>query len=273
MSLQNEKWVQKMRDSKDHREFVGPTDEYDLNAAMQFNLLTFLGLREYHTLLDIGCGSLRGGRLFIVYLLPHHYFAIEPEQWLVEKAISNEMGRELIDLKSPCFTHNSRFLCDVFGQQFDYVLAQGVFVHAPECDIRKCISETAKCMKSTSIFAATYMQGHENHMGGEWLYPGTTTYTPTRISEMASAAGLTCLPIHWPHPRGAQWILLCNPKNKDNILNFIDKASKLHLRENLNELQRQLSESEQKRLQLSKHPYVRIGIKMNRILRRLLRFH
>src|SRR5690242_11872125 len=65
-----------------YRSFVGPPERYDLLAALQFNLLTSLGLREYHSLLDIGCGSLRAGRLFMTYLLPGNYCGVEPEQWL-----------------------------------------------------------------------------------------------------------------------------------------------------------------------------------------------
>ena len=45
-----------------YRAFVWPAEKYDVVSAMQFNLLTFLGLREYYYLLEIGCGSLRGGR-------------------------------------------------------------------------------------------------------------------------------------------------------------------------------------------------------------------
>jgi hypothetical protein len=48
--------------------FVGPPDQYDLMGATQFRLLTTLGLRDYHRLLDFGCGSLRVGRLLISYL-------------------------------------------------------------------------------------------------------------------------------------------------------------------------------------------------------------
>lgn len=47
-----------------YKSYVGPPEFYDVAAAMQFSLLIFLGLREYHSLLDIGCGSLRGGEAF-----------------------------------------------------------------------------------------------------------------------------------------------------------------------------------------------------------------
>ena len=43
--------------SHHYRAFVGPPQKYDLVAANQFNLLTSLGLREYHYFLDIGCGN------------------------------------------------------------------------------------------------------------------------------------------------------------------------------------------------------------------------
>jgi len=49
--------------------YVGPPNQYDFMGATQFRLLTTLGLREHHAVLDFGCGSLRAGRLLIPYLL------------------------------------------------------------------------------------------------------------------------------------------------------------------------------------------------------------
>ena len=51
-----------------YRAYVGPPGDYDRIAAMTFNLLTAVGLRQQHKVLDIGCGSLRVGRLLIPYL-------------------------------------------------------------------------------------------------------------------------------------------------------------------------------------------------------------
>ncbi|MBT4097695.1 MAG: hypothetical protein HOM68_24545 [Gemmatimonadetes bacterium] len=47
--------------SQHYRAFIGPAEDYDLVSAMSFGLLTTLGLRQHHSLLDIGCGSLRNG--------------------------------------------------------------------------------------------------------------------------------------------------------------------------------------------------------------------
>ena len=57
-----------------YRAYVGPPKDYDLVSAMVFNLLTCLGLRQHHRVLDIGCGSLRSGRLLIPYLNKGNYF-------------------------------------------------------------------------------------------------------------------------------------------------------------------------------------------------------
>jgi len=59
---------------------VGPDADYDLLRALQFRLLCALGLREHHSVLDVGCGSLRAGRLPITYLAPGRYFGIEPNR-------------------------------------------------------------------------------------------------------------------------------------------------------------------------------------------------
>ena len=75
---------------------------------MQFNLLTFLGLREHHYLLDVGCGSLRGGRLFISYLLTGRYFGIEPNRQLIKDGIENELGEGIIPVKRPVFSHDEK---------------------------------------------------------------------------------------------------------------------------------------------------------------------
>src|SRR5947209_8507870 len=81
--------------------YVGSPENYDLMGASQFRLLTTLGLRDHHKLLDFGCGSLRVGRLLLPYLLAGNYYGIEPNAWLIEDAITNEVGDDQIRLKKP----------------------------------------------------------------------------------------------------------------------------------------------------------------------------
>src|SRR4029450_11413927 len=82
-----------------YRAYVGPPEDYDLIAAMTFNLLSTLGLRQYHAVLDIGCGSLRIGRLLIPYLNAGNYTGIEPNKWLIQAGIRQEVGQDQIRIK------------------------------------------------------------------------------------------------------------------------------------------------------------------------------
>jgi hypothetical protein len=61
----------------------------------------FMPLRWRHVLLDIGCGSLRGGSRFIPYLGTGNYLGVECESDLIESEIEKEIGRSVCDLKKP----------------------------------------------------------------------------------------------------------------------------------------------------------------------------
>lgn len=194
--------------ARHYRAFVGPPANYDIVAAMQFNLLTGVGLREHHTLLDIGCGSLRAGRLFIPFLLAGHYFGLEPNAWLVEQGVKREIGRDLVRIKRPVFDHNREFKLTVFGRQFDYLMAQSIFSHAAPPQIETCLREASKVMHPKSIFLATYVPGPENYDGNEWVYPESVNYTRERMMQFALEAGLVAIPQPWQHPHNQHWIMI-----------------------------------------------------------------
>jgi cyclopropane fatty-acyl-phospholipid synthase-like methyltransferase len=191
-----------------YRAYVGPPEKYDLVAAMQFNLLTHLGLREFHYLLDVGCGSLRAGRLFIPYLLPGHYYGIEPQAWLIEEGIKNELGREILQIKQPIFSHDSNFNCLQFNQKFDFVVAQSVFSHASQLQIHECLSQVGKCLQPNGVMAATFVEGTKDYQGEGWTYPDCVTYSVKQIKRIAAATGLTAKTIDWRHPNGQRWLLI-----------------------------------------------------------------
>ncbi|MGA2582752.1 MAG: class I SAM-dependent methyltransferase [Tepidisphaeraceae bacterium] len=194
-----------------HRKFIGPPDRYDLNSAMQFNLLTALGLREEHTVLDIGCGSLRAGRLLITYLKPGKYFGIEPEQWLIDEGIDCEIGRDMIRIKQPTFNNDTNFTLTSFGKQFDFIIAQSIFSHASVAQIRRCLSEAKKSLAATGVFAATIFPGETNYDGTEWVYPGCVKYTLEYFAKVVAEEGMAAKPLDWMHPKGQKWFAITHP--------------------------------------------------------------
>ena len=200
--------------SHHYRAYVGPPEKYDLVAAMQFNLLTHFGLREFHYLLDVGCGSLRAGRLFIPYLLPGHYYGIEPQAWLIEEGIENELGRDILQIKQPIFSYDSNFNCLHFSQMFDFVVAQSVFSHASQSQIHECLSQVGKCLQPNGVMAATFVQGTTDYQGESWIYPDCVTYTVKQMKLIAATIGLTAETIDWSHPNGQTWLLVTHAVNK-----------------------------------------------------------
>lgn len=248
--------------SHHYRAFVGPPEKYDLIGAMQFNLLTWLGLREHHYLLDIGCGSLKSGRLFIPYLLPGRYFGIEPEEWLIEEGIRRELGQDLIRLKRPSFSHDANFTLTVFERSFDFLIANSIFSHASARQIARCLSEARRVMTPTSVFAATFVKGEENYKGDEWVYPGCVTYTFDYIRELVEDHGLKCAPIEWHHPAKQTWIMITDPSGASSIARLDDPKRIVFL-------EKQLELCKERLVRMKGHPYVRFGFKVRSLLRRI----
>jgi len=145
-------------------------------GAMQFRLLCTLGLRANHYMLDFGCGSLRAGRLFINYLDQGRYFGIAPNKWLIEDAINNQVGKDLIRKKNPQFDYNTDFATNVFSVQFDFIIAQSIFSHAAGDLIGIALRNFKESLKLDGLIAATFVEGIANFDGTGWVYPSCVNY-------------------------------------------------------------------------------------------------
>jgi SAM-dependent methyltransferase len=146
-----------------YRSYMRAPQDYGWMGAYQFEYLLRLGLRERDSLLDIGCGSLRGGRLFIPYLLPGRYHGIERDVSLIQEGLDHELGRSILEVKRPTFLIDSDYTCSAFGRTFDYLLAHSVFSHTPVQHIRRCLAEARKCMAPASVFAASFTPGSSDY--------------------------------------------------------------------------------------------------------------
>src|SRR6476469_2956387 len=128
-----------------YRAYVGPPEDYDLISAMSFNLLTHLGLRQHHQVLDIGCGSLRVGRLLIPYLNRGGYTGLEPNEWLVHDGIANEVGEDQVRIKQPNFVFAETAAGLIAeGRRYDFMLAQSIFSHTGPDLLDRWLAEAAE---------------------------------------------------------------------------------------------------------------------------------
>jgi SAM-dependent methyltransferase len=203
----------KLDPGADHyRAYVGHADQYDFMGATQFRLLTALGLRETHHLLDFGCGSLRAGKLFIPYLLPDRYFGLDPNRWLIEESINRELGRDIIELKRPTFRYDDDFRPTLFNASFDFIVAQSIFSHTGSDLVVKTVSEFRSCLKPGGLVVATFLLPHQ--MGGAaeftgtgWVYPDCVAYEPETILGLIAKGGLAGRQLPWFHPRQTWFVM------------------------------------------------------------------
>jgi SAM-dependent methyltransferase len=194
-----------------YRAYVGPPEDYDLIAAMTFNLLTTLGLRQHHSLLDIGCGSLRIGRLLIPYLNRGKYFGVVPNEWLVDEGIKRELGETLVQIKRPTFFFSDS--PDTIAQAkiaFGFALAQSIFSHCGLDLIKAWLSAISRSLAQNGVLVATFLIGEEDSAQTGWIYPHCVNYRPTTLERAAKDVNLRFEILDWKHPR-QKWALFAAP--------------------------------------------------------------
>ncbi|WP_287882464.1 MULTISPECIES: class I SAM-dependent methyltransferase [Paracoccus] len=196
-----------------YRAYVGPPNYYDLIGATQFYLLTLFGMRETSSLLDIGCGSLRGGRFAIMYLRPGRYYGIDPEEWAIRDGLKSHFNEELVQRRKPNFVIDGDFAFTKFGRKFDLLMAHSIFTHAPQWQIAKCMAEAKKVMVPQTVFLATFFETLDgsDYQGDAWLYPDIVRYRRETIAQIVHEAGLECHHVEWPHPFNQKWIAVTLP--------------------------------------------------------------
>ena len=189
-----------------YRAYVGPPQDYDLISAMVFNLLTTLGLRQHHTVIDIGCGSLRNGRLLIPYLNAGNYIGIEPNKWLIDDGVKYETGNDLVRIKRPALLVGDSADVLSSGMQADFVFAQSIFSHCGLDLIEQWLCGIKPHLKDGGVFVATFLVGEEDFEGAGWIYPGCVKYKLGTISAISSRLGYHFKMLNWWHPR-QNWCL------------------------------------------------------------------
>lgn len=191
-----------------YRAYVGPPQDYDFIAASVFNLLTTNGLRQHHRLLDIGCGSLRLGRLFIPYLNQGNYIGVEPNKWLISEGIQNEIGKDLVRIKKPTFSFKASLQDFKKPLELDYVVAQSIFSHTGQNLLIEWLEQVNTHLNDDGILFATFIfDENEDFTGSGWVYPECVGFKRETVKKIANDKGFELEFLEWPHPR-QKWVRL-----------------------------------------------------------------
>lgn len=184
-----------------YRAYVGPASEYDLVSAMTFGLLTACGLRQHHSVLDVGCGSLRLGRLLLPYLNPGNYYGLEPNRWLVDDGVRYEVGPSFMQARRPTMIYDTTLHGLDPDVQFDYVVAQSIFSHTAPDLLDQWLEEIAVRLRASGFLLATFIEGDTPCEGSGWIYPECVEYPLDEARRAAAAHGLQLQALDWYHPR------------------------------------------------------------------------
>ena len=156
--------------------------------------------------LDVGCGSLRLGRLLIPFLREGHYFGIDPNLWLVEEGVRRELGQDAVRLKRPSFSGNADFDFTTFGEAFDFIIAQSVATHTGPDLLDKLLGGAAASLGEAGTFVFSYIRAEDAPRPADgWHYPACVDYDETAMVEKLNALGLAARPLPWFHP-AASWM-------------------------------------------------------------------
>ncbi len=199
---------------KKHRIKVGGF--WEELGKLQIDFLIEHGLEPHHKLIDIGCGSLRGGIPFIRYLDKGNYYGLDINQSLLDAA-RVEILEENLEYKEPNLLLDDKFKLSLFEQKFDYAVAVSLFTHLPMNYIIRCLVKMSEVLSEKGHFFATYFEAPAPaHLKPITHTPGEITthfdkdpfhYSCKDFNWMAKQAGLSVENIgEWGHPRAQKML-------------------------------------------------------------------
>lgn len=144
---------------------VGQPKLWKIKRDFQLNYLTSIGLTPNDYLLDIGCGTLRGGIPLIAYLDKGHYFGIESRGFVLEEA-KEELKEHQLEHKQPVLIFSKDLGILELNARFGCIWAFSVMIHLNDEIAEKCLSLVSKHLKREGNYYANVKIGEAAE--GNW---------------------------------------------------------------------------------------------------------
>lgn len=189
---------------------------WDRIADLQMEFMVGAGLRPEHFLLDVACGSLRGGSRFIPYLEAGHYFGVDRNPRLIETGLSEEIDPQVRADKRPTVEVMEDFGFERLGRRFDFLLAQSLFTHLPLNSIMRCLVNAGRVLEPDGRFYATFFENPDKRNVDPIPQASTQSfydadpyhYDVETLESVCSGTGLALEVVgEWGHPRGQRMLL------------------------------------------------------------------
>jgi len=144
---------------------VGPPEFWKQKRAFQIDFLRRNGLVPESTLVDIGCGTLRGGVPIIDYLDVGHYAGVDIRTE-VEAEAQAELSEHRLEGKSPTLVFGTQLPDAHLGRRFDFAWAFAVLFHLTDDHLAECFAFVREHLSPTGVFFANVNLGE--HEPNEW---------------------------------------------------------------------------------------------------------
>jgi cyclopropane fatty-acyl-phospholipid synthase-like methyltransferase len=151
--LDDPKNVSQQTLEEDRHKLVGPPRLWKMKRDFQLSFLRSVGLIPQNYLLDIGCGTLRGGIPIINYLNKEHYFGIESRDFVLEEG-RRELREHELEEKLPVLIHSPELSTVQLKQAFDYIWAFSVLIHMTDEIAHKCFRMISQHLNLSGAFYA-----------------------------------------------------------------------------------------------------------------------
>jgi SAM-dependent methyltransferase len=203
-----------------HRAEVG--GEWETIGKLQFDYLVAQGLQPHHNMLDVGCGSMRGGLHFVRYLDAGHYVGFDVNAELLD-AGRKELADAGLTEKNATLVQTDTFDVTSLGRTFDFALAQSVFTHLPLNPIIRCLTMMDTYLAPSGRFYATFFENpdgkrdlgpvpHGSDVRVSYFDRDPFHYDVASMEWACSGLNLVCEYIgEWGHPRGQRMLVFRRP--------------------------------------------------------------
>jgi SAM-dependent methyltransferase len=136
-----------------------------MKRGFQIDFLRRMGLQRHHRLLDLGCGTLRGGVPLIGFLDPEHYTGVDVRGDVLEDG-RMELREHGLEDKRPRLVLASSLEGLDLGERFDIAWAFSVLIHMDDDVLDDAIAAVARHLQPGGRFYANVNLGVG--AAGEW---------------------------------------------------------------------------------------------------------
>jgi len=144
---------------------VGPMREWQKRRDFQIGFLKQMGIKPGHYLMDIGCGTLRGGIPIIELLEAGHYYGLESRAEVLAEG-KKELADAGLENKMPQLVHSPDIAAVSLDRKFDFAWAFSVLIHMNDDILRGCLGMVGRHLNENGGFYANVNLGER--MDGHW---------------------------------------------------------------------------------------------------------